>query len=135
MVSDDTASAFADPRRVRQIVRNLVTNANRYGGPHIAVSFEASSSTASLIIADDGEPIPKDRRDAIFDPYTTAQIAVADVGSIGLGLFISRALAQLMGGDLDYNHDGSHSRFRLTLPAGVSDGPIPVPPPVPVRSS
>jgi signal transduction histidine kinase len=60
----------------------------------------------------------------------------ADVGSIGLGLFISRELAQLMGGSLVYDHDGSLSRFRLTLPAGVNDSrAAPVLPPMAVPSS
>lgn len=120
-ISSDTATAFADPGRVKQIVRNLITNASRYGGPNVFISFEEDRATASVIVADDGDPIPRDRRDAIFDPYISAHDENADVGSIGLGLYVSRELAQLMNGDLTYDHDGEHALFKLTLPRGLSE--------------
>ena len=68
------------------------------------------------MVADDGRPISAEHKRRIFDPYTTAHENGAQLGSIGLGLYISSKLAELMGGSLQYTHDGSHSLFELRLP-------------------
>lgn len=109
-------TAFADPQRVRQIIRNLLTNANRYGGPNVEIRFSTTPQLAVVEVADDGPPISVDQERRIFDPYTSAHDNGDRLGSIGLGLFISLRLARLMGGDLTYRHDGSHGLFELTLP-------------------
>jgi len=111
------AVATADPRRVRQIARNLLTNAVRHGGPRVSVEAGTSGDTAWLCIADDGPPIPPGRVARMFDAYTSAAGDARSVDSIGLGLYVSRTLARLMGGDLTYDHDGSISRFTLSLTA------------------
>ncbi|MCP4308300.1 MAG: hypothetical protein GY788_26160 [bacterium] len=112
----EPGTAFADPQRVRQILRNLMTNASRYGGPHVEIRFSESAANATVTVADDGEPIAETHRKQIFDPYTSAHENGDRLGSIGLGLFISLKLARLMGGDLHYHHDGTHSLFSLHLP-------------------
>ncbi len=112
-------AASGDPARVRQILRNLFTNAVRYGGDHISVELGSQSDgLASLIVKDDGDPIPKEDRERIFEPYEQAHDQPRQPGSIGLGLSVSRRLARLMGGDLTYRHDG-HSIFELSLPLAV----------------
>lgn len=115
------ARAQGDPRRVRQIVRNLVTNAFRYGGPEIAIRVGGGPDGAWLEVVDSGPGLPEDDRERIFEPYQRAEHT--EVGSVGLGLSVSRQLARLMGGDLTYRVDGG-SAFRLDLP-GVSPGSIP----------
>ena len=109
-------NAWADPRRTRQIIRNLLTNAQRYGGAAVEVRFESSSELSMVTVADDGEPISEEQQERIFDPYTSAHEGSPQVGSVGLGLFISRKLARVMGGDLTYRHDGRQSCFTLSLP-------------------
>ena len=101
---------------MRQILRNLLTNAERYGGEEVEIRLSAVNSQCRIIIADDGPPISPDRQQAIFDPYVSAHEGGQQLGSIGLGLFISRKLALLMGGDLAYRHDGEHGMFELSLP-------------------
>lgn len=115
-MSGDPPTAFADPQRVRQIIRNLLTNANRYGGPNVEIRFLTTHHLAVVEVADDGPPISVDQERRIFDPYTSAHDNGDRLGSIGLGLFISLRLAQLMGGNLTYRHDGCHGLFELTLP-------------------
>ncbi|MFW2382136.1 MAG: ATP-binding protein [Acidimicrobiales bacterium] len=112
----EPGTAFADPQRVRQILRNLMTNASRYGGPNVEIRFSESATNATVTVADDGHPISDTHRKQIFDPYTSAHENGDHLGSIGLGLFISLKLARLMGGDLHYHHDGTHSLFSLHLP-------------------
>lgn len=109
-------TAHADPSRVRQILRNLLINAARYGGPQVQVRFTEGASHVAIGVADNGDPIPPDERRRIFDPYTSAHDGGAHMASIGLGLYISLELARLMGGNIAYSHDGEYSLFELTLP-------------------
>jgi len=117
-VSEVTISA--DPSRLRQILRNLVSNAIRYGGSKVVVEGFVSSGLFVLEVKDDGDPIPEADRDRIFEPYERAHETSGRPGSVGLGLAVSRTLAELMRGSLTYRHDG-WSVFRLELPATVGD--------------
>jgi signal transduction histidine kinase len=115
----DECVAVADPVRVGQIVRNLLTNAARYGGPHIEVSTSHRNGLATIEVADDGNPIPTHEREQIFLPYERSTARPAHPQSIGLGLSVCRKLARLMDGDVTYHHDG-WSRFVVTLPTAVA---------------
>jgi signal transduction histidine kinase len=108
--------AHADAARVRQIVRNLLTNAARYGGPSVSVTV-SNGPWATVEVSDDGPGIPPDEWGSIFDPYHRA-VKGDSVGSLGLGLTISRELARAMGGNLDYCYEDGRSVFTLTLPRG-----------------
>jgi signal transduction histidine kinase len=107
----------ADPVRVRQIVRNLVTNADRYGGGRIVVRTFREGDTSMIEVRDDGQPIPEDRAERMFLAYESGGRDRAVPAAIGLGLAVSRRLAELMGGSLRYRHDGEWGVFRLSLPA------------------
>ena len=107
---------WADPFRVRQIVRNLITNASRYGGGHIWVRLEESASTASLVVADDGPGVPDGDEEAIFEPYHRGDSGMAQPTSVGLGLAVARQLAQMMNGDLHYSRVGDRTEFTFSLP-------------------
>ncbi|HEU5113709.1 MAG TPA: tetratricopeptide repeat-containing sensor histidine kinase [Acidimicrobiia bacterium] len=109
------AMVWADPNRLRQIVRNLITNAIRYGGEEISVCVMSHPTGASIDIKDSGGPIPAGRAATMFDPFVHADSGGRTPNSVGLGLAVARSLARIMGGDLDYRHDGG-SVFRLALP-------------------
>lgn len=108
--------ATGDPDRVRQVIRNLVSNALRYGGDTVRVEVRGDGSTAKVLVFDDGEAIPEEDRERIFEPYQRAHNAPGVADSLGLGLAISRQLARLMGGDLTYRHENGESIFELCLP-------------------
>jgi signal transduction histidine kinase len=108
--------AYADSARVRQILRNLLTNAKRYGGPEVRIDFAEGAEWTEVVVADNGEGVPRDKRETIFQSYESAHVPSSDVRSVGLGLYISRNLARAMGGDLEYAYDGAWSHFRLRLP-------------------
>ena len=121
------AEAFADPVRVRQIIRNLVVNAQRYGGETRRAIVSEEDGSAIFEMFDTGAPIPEELRARIFEPYGRAHDASGTTESVGLGLAVSRQLAELMGGSLEYRYDDG-SVFRLVLPtravvapAGLSD--------------
>jgi signal transduction histidine kinase len=105
-----------DPDRVRQVIRNLVSNALRYGGDAIRVEVLSGGTNAKVLVCDTGIAIPEQDRERIFEPYQRAHNAPGLAGSIGLGLAISRQLAQLMGGDLTYRHQNGESIFEFALP-------------------
>lgn len=112
---DEIAPVLADPTRVRQIVRNLLTNAVRYGGPSIRVVVTEVGDRTTLEVRDNGSPLPQQLRATIFEPYFRASQRSGVTGSVGLGLTVSRQLAHHMGGDLTYDHDGSETVFTLAL--------------------
>ena len=104
-----------DPGRVRQILRNLISNAIRYGGERIRV-VAVSDENPRIQVRDDGAGIPVEERELVFDPYQRANDAPELSASMGLGLTISRSLARLMGGDLTYAYEDGESVFELLLP-------------------
>jgi signal transduction histidine kinase len=128
--ADDIDPVLADPTRVRQIVRNLLTNAVRYGGPSIRVVIADAGDHTTLEVRDNGSPLPRQLRATIFEPYFEAGRRSGVTGSVGLGLTVSRQLAHNMGGDLTYDHDGSETVFTLTLEKALDrkspDGELPV---------
>ncbi|HEX6222298.1 MAG TPA: HAMP domain-containing sensor histidine kinase, partial [Acidimicrobiia bacterium] len=95
-----TERVLADPRRVRQILRNLLTNAQRYGGPKRRVVTGSLLDRVWLEVRDNGPGIPDDEATHIFEPYVTGNSGVT--GSVGLGLAVARQLAELMNGTLEY---------------------------------
>lgn len=113
--ADTTVPVQADPTRVRQIVRNLLTNAARYGGPNIRVVITDATDHIALQVRDDGSPIPQQLRATIFEPYYRGRQQTGVTESVGLGLTVSRQLAYHMGGDLIYDHDGTETIFTLAL--------------------
>jgi len=104
-----------DPGRVRQILRNLISNALRYGGDQIRINL-IDDPSPRVQVRDNGRGIPADERDRIFDPYQRAHDAPGLTASMGLGLTISRSLARLMDGDLTYCYEDGESIFELILP-------------------
>ena len=114
--------AYADPTRVRQILRNLLTNAVRYGGEHIQVEVGARDGVSVVSVKDDGEGIPPDEREDIFRPYHHGLSEQSQPASVGLGLTVSKQLARLMGGELTYRYEEAQSIFDLSLPRGENTG-------------
>ncbi|MDH3192759.1 MAG: PAS domain S-box protein [Acidimicrobiia bacterium] len=114
--SDSTFIAFADPGRVRQIVRNLVTNAIRYGGHRVSVEVGRKGDEVFVDVSDNGPPLPPGDTNRIFEPYQRMKGPDSVPGSIGLGLTVSRALARAQGGEVSARREGERNVFRLALP-------------------
>ena len=114
--SNSHLRALADEARVRQILRNLLSNARRYGGDTIIVRAGQEGARVWIEVGDDGPGIIEEERERIFEPYTTAHPVSGVTAAVGLGLTVSRQLARLMSGDLTYRCEKGESTFRLTLP-------------------
>lgn len=110
-------TAYADPVRVRQILRNLLTNAERYGGPVVTLAIHTRPGWVDVDVVDNGPELPEDQWESIFELYHSAHDDSTHSGSAGVGLAISRQLAELMNGNLHYLRQDDCSVFRLRLPA------------------
>lgn len=115
-VHGQSVDVVADPQRTRQIVRNLITNAQRYGGERIQISMGRFDRFGCLEVADDGPPIRPDEHERMFEAYQRLDPQVTVPGATGLGLTVSRELAHLMGGTLDVMRRDDMNVFRLLLP-------------------
>jgi signal transduction histidine kinase len=106
--------ATADPGRVRQIIRNLLTNAERYGGSDVRIEVRERADAIVVSVSDDGQGVAADRVATLFSARSMSAATVS--GSAGLGLSICRRLAELMGGILDYERLNGRTHFSLALP-------------------
>jgi PAS domain S-box-containing protein len=114
---EDASRVVGDPRRTRQILRNLISNAIRYGGDDIKViTRRGGEQSIEILVCDDGAPLDPGEAERIFEPYERGS-GLSDAKSVGLGLSVARKLASLMDGYITYRHDGEHSAFIVTLPA------------------
>jgi signal transduction histidine kinase len=114
---DGDATVWADPARLRQVIRNLVTNAFRHGGEKVRVVVEQIAGGASVEVRDSGGPIPDGRVQTMFNPFDHSDDGIRTPNSVGLGLAVARSLARMMGGELDYVYEEGESVFRVSLPA------------------
>jgi signal transduction histidine kinase len=119
--SGEDATVWADPGRVRQILRNLLTNAERYGGDIVQIHVKKVGAQVMVEVRDDGEGILLRQRHLIFEPYTRAERGSREPDSVGLGLSVARKLAELMDGTLELSRDSGWTVFSLGLPASRVD--------------
>ena len=112
----------SDPRRVRQILLNLLSNAIKFGeGKPIRVICKQNEARGVEIeVIDQGVGIASDDMARIFEEFV--QVSESKQPGTGLGLPISRRLAQLLDGSLTVRSvPGQGSAFRLTLPPSLED--------------
>ena len=115
----EDVTGFADPLRVRQIVRNLLTNATRYGGADVRVGVEMTDRGPAVVVSDDGAGVASGEEQSIFEAYQRASGGRLVPESVGLGLAVSRQLARSMGGELRYQRRTERTEFVLELPPTV----------------
>jgi signal transduction histidine kinase len=116
-IRGDQVAAVADPARVRQVVRNLLTNAERYGGDSILITLRSDAEYAYVSVADNGAGVDSsEQAEAIFGAYQSAHRPDGRIASVGIGLTISRALARLMHGDLEYRREFGWTVFEFSVP-------------------
>jgi two-component system, NtrC family, sensor kinase len=109
------SSLYLDRDKVHQVVLNLVLNAADAAGEGGTVELESSLTIGwyALTIVDNGPGVPAAIRDRIFDPFFTTK--EPGKGS-GMGLTISRSIAESHGGILEYRGEGEGTSFTLQIP-------------------
>ena len=101
-IPDGPLMIRGDAREFRRAVTNLVVNAWKHNGAGAKVRIAAKAEDGRLLIsvADSGEPIPPGEREALLQPFVTADKARTSRGGSGLGLAISAKVVAMMGGTL-----------------------------------
>jgi signal transduction histidine kinase len=112
------ALAWADPRRLRQVLSNLVSNALKATGRgEVRISVEKREGAVVVHVSDSGRGIEPGVLESIFEPYMQAGDASARRGGAGLGLAITRRLVLLHGGAIEAKSQPGHgSTFTVTFP-------------------
>ena len=110
--------AVADASHLRQVLGNLLSNADKYGAAPITISGETVGSTTRIVVTDTGAGVPEDFLPRLFERFSRAE-RESKPGT-GLGLHLARQLCRVMGGDLTYLPpvDGEGPRFVVSLAAG-----------------
>jgi two-component system sensor histidine kinase KdpD len=124
-VPDELAEVYADPALLDRILANLLSNAVRHSPPDRPPSILASehAGTVEIRVVDHGPGIPVADRDRVFLPFQ--RLGDRSHEGVGLGLALSRGLAEVMGGDLEPDTTpGGGLTMILRLPvteAGAAD--------------
>lgn len=117
---DGTGEALCSPRLVR-VLQNLLQNAIRHAPADGTVRIEArrTETTLEIAVEDDGEGIPSELRDRVFEPFWRGDAARSTPGS-GLGLSLAKRIVEALGGEIGVE-PGAHrgARFRVLIPAGA----------------
>jgi signal transduction histidine kinase len=113
-----------DPMRLEQLVANLLTNAAKYApGSPVAVTVSRAGDLARLVVHDRGIGISVEDAGHIFDRFVRVA-STEHVGGLGLGLFISRQIAEAHGGSIRVESTpGAGAAFVVELPVAPTAGP------------
>ena len=113
-----------DRLRFRQLIRNLCSNARKYGGDNIRIEGRVEGRTYVCSVVDDGDGVPQELESRLFQRFIHQGHQTATKDSVGLGLSIVHALAQGMGGSISYQRLNDETHFTLRLPlAGEQQQP------------
>jgi excisionase family DNA binding protein len=121
LTAPPSLEAVVDPLRLEQVLANLLDNAIKYspdGGPIEVALSQPLPGAVELSVRDHGIGIPPERRGQIFERFYQAHDNGHRSG-IGLGLYISRQIVELHGGEIraEFPSDGG-TRFVVSLPTG-----------------
>jgi signal transduction histidine kinase len=112
----------ADPDAIEQILGNLISNVDKYASYgkyiHIATEQDLEKCVARIIVEDRGPGIPQSKRRVVFEPFERIRSDLNEgVTGTGIGLTISRELAELHGGRLEVCPNYREgARFIVILP-------------------
>jgi PAS domain S-box-containing protein len=125
----DARTALGDETRLRQVLTNLLSNAvkyNREGGTITVSTAAADAGQIVVTVRDSGIGMSTSQMDALFQPYNRLGRENTAIEGTGIGLVISRRLAELMGGTLQASSSTSEgSAFSLRLAAASATGAPP----------
>jgi len=120
------AYVFADRQRLKQILLNLIGNAikyNREGGTVSITCSRTSTGTLRIQVTDTGPGIAKEHFDLLFTPFERLGAERSTIEGTGIGLALSRRLAEVMGGAVGVDSTvGRGSTFWVEFP--IVEGPV-----------
>jgi signal transduction histidine kinase len=115
----DLPSAFVDPKHIRQVITNLVSNAYQAmpGGGQLTISAQEIEGGVLIAFSDTGAGISLENQEKIFEPLFTTKAK-----GIGLGLAITKRLVETNHGSIEFESKvGEGTTFRLELPCSEGE--------------
>ncbi|MFB3109778.1 MAG: sensor histidine kinase, partial [Acidimicrobiia bacterium] len=119
-LSATDATVSTDAGRLRHILINLISNAARHGGERIGVEVSQAGDTVDIEVWDNGQGVPEDQVEKLFDRFIHKDAAPLLTGSVGLGLAIASRLTTMLGGRLAYQRFAGKTYFTVNVPAAVA---------------
>jgi signal transduction histidine kinase len=106
-----------DAARVTQIIRNLVENAYKYTPERtrVAVAARGTVNGIEIRVEDDGDGIPIDQREQLFEAFHRIEKTSAGKDGVGLGLFVVSQLVAAMGGHIDLESSSVGTTFTIVI--------------------
>lgn len=129
----DLPEAFADRTRLSQILMNFGSNALKYGHAGAKAALRAERNAPERIrikVSDTGKGIPEEKQDRIFQPFHRAGQEAGPIEGTGIGLAISKRLAEMMGASVGFHSVfGKGSEFWIDVrahvaPEGTAQAPV-----------
>jgi PAS domain S-box-containing protein len=118
-VPEVVPTVLADRTRLAQILMNFGSNAIKYGrrGGHVSFEVTPVANKLRITVTDDGIGIPDDKRHKLFEPFQRAGQEAGAIEGTGIGLSISKRLAELMNGAVGFTSTaGVGSQFWVEIP-------------------
>jgi signal transduction histidine kinase len=114
----DPLRAEVDPYRVTQIVRNLVENAYKYtfDRTKVVVAALGVDDGLHLEVSDNGDGIPAEKRDQLFEAFSRIKETAAGQEGVGLGLYVVSQLVAAMNGRIDLQSSSRGTTFTIFVP-------------------
>jgi signal transduction histidine kinase len=114
--------ARGDPRRLKQVIWNLLTNAMKFTheGGRVRVRLERRRERGTIVVADDGAGIEASVLPHVFDRFRQGTGSVKK-GGLGLGLSICRSIVEEHGGSISIHSDGPGSGTTVTVEVPLVD--------------
>ncbi len=121
----DDLRAQVQPDHFDQVVANLLSNADKYGGGATRIVAVADGQDrVAVSVVDQGAGVPAEFQGRLFERFSRDVASARQSPGTGLGLFITRELVRANGGDVGYRAGSpSGSVFTLTLPRGTAPDP------------
>ncbi len=117
---EENISAKIDKEAITKILSNLLNNARKYGDHSISVSLKKVNNNFVVTVFSDGDRIPKEKAEQIFDPFYQYNERKEKAQGVGIGLSLSRSLAEIHEGTLylDLQRTDGNS-FVLSIPLNM----------------
>lgn len=121
---EDSLIMKGDTEKLVRVFDNLLSNALKYGvnGTEIIITSEKIGSEAVIVVKNNGEPIPQESLDHLFDRfYRVEESRSQQTGGTGLGLAIAQSIVTLHGGYIYATSDKEWTSFTIHLPLNTTD--------------
>jgi ligand-binding sensor domain-containing protein/signal transduction histidine kinase len=118
-IKDPVLICNIDEDGVIKIVSNLIDNAIKYCHSQISVIVQLEDAHAVLRVTNDGDIIPEEERQSIFEPFYRSGNTMT--AGTGIGLSLARSIALLHNGSLEYSVEGGLNTFTLVMPLNRED--------------